>query len=229
MAWVKLDDQFFFRPRSRDAGKDGRALFFAGLCYCACNKTDGSIKASALPLVAGMAEVEQDIAHLLVDIGLWQLDGPDFVVVDYLKFNPSRAQLEADAAAAAERQSRARSRRDSQRDVQPSDAVSSSAPLPPPLPVESSSSSPTVSSDSRPDLWTKVAERRLQAAQARGVSVANPGAWKRKVAANARDELTGRLDELNRGFDLTESQLLDVLLSESNPPWLINCRKQEAS
>lgn len=226
MAWVKVDDQFFFKPRARQAGPDGRALFFAGLCYCAANRTDGRIVKEALPLVAGMAEVGQDIAHRLCDIGLWVEHDLEFEVIDFLKFNPSRAQLEADAAAAAERQakSRAKSRRDSQRD----DGMTSTAPSPLPSPSESSSSSSgQVNTPGLPEgLWMKVAEKQLAGTTSK---VSNPAAWKRKAAENARTDLGDRAVTLVENYDLTTSQLVDALLSPNNPLWLSGLRKKESA
>lgn len=221
MAWVKIDDQFFLKPRARRAGKDGRALFWSGLCYCAANRTDGVIVVEALPLVAALAEVEQDVAHLLVDVGLWDKRDGEFAVIDFLKFNPSRLQLEAESAAAAERQSRSRSRRDSHRD----NAVSSPAPSPVPSPDGNPPPSTTVTWEAPPSLWTTLADKKLALTTTKGLTVNNPGPWKRKVAENARTELASRAQELTEHFDLTESQLVDVLLSESNPPWLINHRR----
>lgn len=225
MAWVKVDDQFFFKPRARQAGPDGRALFFAGLCYCAANRTDGRIVKPALPLVAGMAEVGQDIALLLCDIGLWVEHDLEFEVIDFLKFNPSRAQLEADAAAAAERQakSRAKSRRDSHSDV----GVSATAPSPLPSHESSSSSSGQENTPGLPpSLWTRVAERQMAATSSK---VANPAAWLRKAAANARADLTDRAVTLLEHYELTDSQLIDVLLSPSNPAWLSGLRRKESA
>lgn len=222
MAWVKIDDQFFFKPRSRQAGKDGRALFWAGLCYCATNRTDGRIVHDSLPFIAAMAEVEQDIAQTLVNVGLWSSDDEGFEVIDFLKFNPSRAQLEADAAAAAERQARSRekSRRDSQRDSD----VSSTAPSPLPVPSHESSSSSSTGSTTLPaDLWMKIAEKQAQTTTSR---IANPSAWKRKAAKNAEADLSERAESLVSNYDLDTSKLVDVLLSPSNPQWLIHYRKQ---
>ncbi len=217
MAWVKLDDQFFFKERTREAGKDGRALFFAGLCYCACNRTDGRIKASSLPLVAGLAEVEPDIAHLLADIGLWATTEEGFEVIDYLKYNPSRAQLEADAAAAAERQSRAKSRRDSHRE----NGVSPPAPSPLPSPDTSSSSSST--SDLVPaEVWDGLAKRKL--GQAKGVN--DTKAWCKRVIENDRLEHGERAAWIYETYDITASQLVDVLAAGGTSPLLNNLRKR---
>lgn len=224
MAWVKVDDQFFFKPRSRQAGKDGRALFWAGLCFCAANRTNGRIVHGALPLVAAMAEVEQDIAHLLVNVGLWSKDDEGFEVIDYLKFNPSREQLDAERAAGAERQAQSRSRRESHRDI----AVTSTDPSPSPSPLEtSSSSSKNVNTPGLPDgLWTKVAEKQAQLTTS---TITNPAAWRRKAAMNAKVALEEEALSLVEHYDLTESRLVDALMEPGNPPWLIHHRRKASA
>lgn len=227
MAWVKLDDQFFFKPRARDAGLEGRAMFFAGLCYCACNRTDGRIKTSALPLVAGMAEVGQDIARLLVDIGLWVEMDDGYEVVDYLRFNPSRAQLEADAAAAAERQARSRSKsqRESRRDTESGGGVSSTAPSPLPSPIETSSSSSSVTQEGPPaEVWNLLAQKKLK--QAKGVN--NPTRWLSKVADNDREEMGPRAQELWDRYEISTSQLVDVLAAGGTSGLLNSLTKKNA-
>lgn len=222
MAWVKLDDQFFFKPRARQIGKDGRALFCAGLCYCAANRTDGRIVLGSLAFVADMAEVEQDIAHLLVDVGLWSKDSEGFEVIDYLKYNPSRAQIDAEREAAAERQARAKSRRESHRE----NAVTPTAPSPVPSPIDKSSSSSS-SSDSRlpAGLWMKVAEKQAQLTSS---TIANPAAWKRKAAANAQADLHEKAVSLVERYDLTTGQLVDALTLPNTPPWLAHHLRRTA-
>lgn len=126
MTWVKLDDQFFLNPKSVGAGKDGRELYLAGLCYCASQLTDGFIATNALPLVAASAGVKISQARVLERVGLWEEGIGGFWIHDYLKYNPTaksvrelrakkaeagakggkaaaeaRALAEADAAAAA--------------------------------------------------------------------------------------------------------------------------------
>lgn len=90
MGWAKLDDQFFDHPKARAAGKDGRELFVAGLCYSAGMLTDGHIPATALALVAAKAEVKPTVSKLLVAVGLW-LPHPTggYQINDYSDWNPS--------------------------------------------------------------------------------------------------------------------------------------------
>lgn len=129
MAWVRIDDSFLTNAKALAAGKDGRALIIAGLCYSAANLTDGFIADSALSMLAGAAEVKaKPTATLLVQIDAWHREGHScdrcppvpsgrYLIHDFLDYHPTRAQVEADREAGAERQRRSRvSRRDRPRD-----------------------------------------------------------------------------------------------------------------
>lgn len=235
MTWVKIDDQFFFKPRARQAGKDGRALFWAGLCFCAANLTDGAIVKPSLPFVAAMAEVEPDIADLLVSIGLWEDHGDRYVVVDYLTFQQSREQVIAEREAAAERKRRQRnrdsesqdmSRRDSHRDTRNGHAVSS----PPPVPVPTSESSSRRPGNSRgpvgpvdnPDddevsaaVWEQYAQLKLDRQPAGKVK--DPAPWKRTTIRNAQTELGDQARRWRSEFDVSDAQLAACLVDGKAP------------
>lgn len=88
MTWVKLDDQFFRNPKALAAGKDGRALYLAGVCFCAAQLTDGWLATEALPGVAADAGVKVSVARLLERVGLWEQGVGGFWIHDYLKYNP---------------------------------------------------------------------------------------------------------------------------------------------
>jgi hypothetical protein len=114
VTWAKLDDGFFRHPKARAVGKDGRALFAAGLCWCASHLTDGFIAAADLGLVAAEAEVRPKVtASRLVDVGLWHGPGHACVrcepcpagywmVHDYLDYNPTAEAAKAKRLARAE-------------------------------------------------------------------------------------------------------------------------------
>lgn len=90
MSWAKLDDGFFRHPKARAAGKDGRALFVAGLCWAASHLTDGFIAETDLGLIAAEAEVRPaPTARRLVEVGLWEPVDGGWAIHDYLDYNPS--------------------------------------------------------------------------------------------------------------------------------------------
>lgn len=109
MPWAQLDDEFFRHPKARAAGKDGRALYLAALCYSASQLTDGFVPHNALAVIAAEAEVRPSLARRLVDVGFWheaghgckacpQPQGDGWVIHDYLERQTSRAEVEAKRA-----------------------------------------------------------------------------------------------------------------------------------
>ena len=73
MTWIKLDDGFFMHPKALAAGRDGRDVYLAALCWSAAQETDGVIPALALPviaMIAGVTDTDQ-AASRLVEVGLW--------------------------------------------------------------------------------------------------------------------------------------------------------------
>jgi len=106
MTWVKLDDGFFTHPKAVAAGKDGRELYLAGLCYASANLTDGFIPTAAVAIVAAMAGVKVSVAARLVDIGLWKPEGDAYAIHDYAEHQRTRAQVLSERNAARTRKQR---------------------------------------------------------------------------------------------------------------------------
>ena len=228
MVWVRIDDQFFFKPRARQAGKDGRALFWAGLCYCAANLTDGVIVKPALPFVAAMAEVEPEIADLLVHTGLWLDHGDSYEVDDYLTYQQSREQVLAERIAAAERQRRSRAK--SRRDSQAGNGVTSRAPVPSPdkeLSRQSSSrnsrgTSPPVDNPGDDDVpaavWEHYAQLKLVSELRRKPdSITNETSWKRTTSRNAKTEHGDTAARWWAEYDISPQRLAECLIDGKAP------------
>lgn len=158
MSWIKLDDQFSINDKVLAAGKDGRELHISALCHCGRNLTDGFIDARMVRQLAAMFEVYdwETAVDALLDVGLWiEVEG-GYEIANYLEFNPTRAKVEAQREARAERQARWRAEhrrddgtfRDDDDDEEPDDDVDAtvthnvtryethqSRPLPVPVPV----------------------------------------------------------------------------------------------
>lgn len=99
MAWFKLDDHFGNHPKVNKAGNAATGLWVRCATYCAEYLTDGHIP----PEVARSYGKPREI-NALLDAGLWIQNGDGgYVIPDYLEFNPSRAQVEADRDAARQR------------------------------------------------------------------------------------------------------------------------------
>lgn len=233
MTWVRIDDQFFFKPRARQAGKDGRALFWAGLCFCAANLTDGVIVTPSLPFVAAMAEVELNVADLLVKVGLWAAHDHHYEVVDYLTYQQSRQQVIAEREAAAERKRRQRSRHESRRDSQNGHGGSSAHPVP----VPDELSRPSSSGNSRraatavenpeddgqaatvpPATWQRFAEIKLDSELRRKPgSINNETGWKRTTRENAEIEHRAQAARWWAEYDITPHRLAECLIDGKAP------------
>jgi len=146
MAWVRLDDHFDEHPKLAAAGALGIALWTTGLAYCNRNLTDGLIPSSIahrLISTEGLYDASgrelhcRDIAEQLVDCGLWERDGDDYRVHDYLEFQPSRDQVLEEREKARVRMQRRRS----SREVRANNKRSSDAPKPKPKPINHQTSS----------------------------------------------------------------------------------------
>lgn len=103
MSWFRLDDKFHNHPKVIDAGNAAIGLYVRCGTYCADHSTDGRVPEA----VARMYGTRKEIAQLLAS-NLWKKEGDEYVIPDYLAFNPSKERVVADRAAAAERQRVAR-------------------------------------------------------------------------------------------------------------------------
>lgn len=246
--WVRIDDQFFHNRKARAVGPEGRELFVASVCYSAMQLNDGQFVAEDLPVIAALAQVERSVADRLLAHEMWHPQGhdcpkcrsvgqtmpvpPGYIAVhEYLKTNPSRADVEAERAAAAERQRRSRekSRRDSHGTANGSHGVTSGAPSRPLTEFSSTSSSlATHDADHPPEeddeistgnvpaeTWKRYAELKLEREPAGTVRSAGP--WKRKTAATAKTEHGEQAERWWAMFDITARRLAECLIDGRAP------------
>jgi len=120
MAWVRIDDKFTEHPKLVQAGPLGVAMQIAALCYANRHLTDGELPANIvarfMPTVCYDPETGEeitwrDVADRLVEIGIWHKTDGGYLIHDYLEYQPSKADVEAERAAARERMARIRSKR----------------------------------------------------------------------------------------------------------------------
>lgn len=220
MPWVKLDDAFFTDEAAMAAGPDGRLLFLAGLCHASRNLTDGSIDKRALPSIAALAGADIAAADTLVDLGLWVDDGPSYRAPRYLDFNPSAETVRANRDAAAKRMAAKRSD-----EVRANTGRSSPTPVPVPSPMTSSSSSSATETGLPPGLWKKVAEKKAKASTK---PIGNLTGWLKATADNERDAHEDRAVWLWTEFQISESQLVDVILAGGSSPLLNSLPRRAA-
>jgi len=95
MPFLNLDDNFADH-RKVDALSDGAfRLHVSGLLYCARNKTDGHIPTDRVARL--MPKFKRSYLTELIDGQLWYTrPGDEYEVHDYLDWNKSREQIEAD-------------------------------------------------------------------------------------------------------------------------------------
>jgi hypothetical protein len=227
MPWVRLTDDWYDDPELLEAGPWAMVLWPFLISWCARNLTDGKVPSAQIPRLIDWgslgADAEQAIAPLVANGRLQEIAG-GYQITNYLTYQPSKAKVLSD-------RERDRTRKASQRgpaSVPPESGRNPDAPVPVPVPVPdttSSSSSSSTTETGLPDgLWTTMAEKKLTQAQ----GITSPGRWKRKVAENDRSdpELIARARLLLDHYDLTTSQLADVLVLGTNPPWLVHHRRQ---
>lgn len=99
MPWVRIDDLFPEDPKITGLSDRAFRVWLEGLAYCARQLSDGHIPASSVKTIRGTRKSVDE----LVNAGLWQQNGTGYVVQNYLKFNPSKAQVEARREAGAKR------------------------------------------------------------------------------------------------------------------------------
>lgn len=101
MPWVKIDEGMTEHRKLAELSDRAFRAEFEALCFANRNLTDGLITAK-------QARRWKRAAPELVAVRLWELDPEGFRIHDYLKYNPSRAQVEAARERARERMANAR-------------------------------------------------------------------------------------------------------------------------
>lgn len=105
MSWFKMDDQFPTHPKVMRAGPAAAWLYIAGGCYCTRHLTDGLIPRVVVPTLTILPK-PYALAAVLVAENLWNEHGDDYLVHDYLEFQPSREQVEKQREEARERRAK---------------------------------------------------------------------------------------------------------------------------
>lgn len=94
MTWVKLDDGFWMHPKILGAGNTATGIFARMLAYCGCYHTDGLVPTGVVPTIVGK---DTRAFEALTQTGLITvLESGGVVIRDYLDYNRSREQVEAD-------------------------------------------------------------------------------------------------------------------------------------
>jgi hypothetical protein len=103
MSWVKLDDGFADHPKVSDLSDAAFRLHITALCWIARQETDGVVSEKQARKMGAPRHIDE-----LVTARLWIQRTGKFEIKDYLKYNPSKKQLEAKRKATRERLQRFR-------------------------------------------------------------------------------------------------------------------------
>jgi hypothetical protein len=96
VTWGRLDDSFYDNPKVLEALEidvASIALHARAIAYAARHEKDGHLTQHAVcSLMPSPTERESAVAAL-VQTELWHENGQDYVIHDYLDYNPSREEL----------------------------------------------------------------------------------------------------------------------------------------
>lgn len=98
--FARVAINFYRHPKIRRLTKDAQHLYLASILHCVEFKTDGRFPADETPLLASVSRVRPSLADELVDVGVWQRDGDDVVIRDFLEWQSSAEQRNARSEAA---------------------------------------------------------------------------------------------------------------------------------
>jgi hypothetical protein len=116
MPWARFDDRYPSNRKVRPLSDAAFRLDVSAVCWSNENLTDGRIRGDELTLVADIRN-HPKAAEELVLRGRWLKTEDGWEIHDFLVYNPSRDQVLADRAKAAERQRRAREASKAKRDA----------------------------------------------------------------------------------------------------------------
>lgn len=109
MSWTRLDDKFDMNPKLVKAiglvGDSAGWMWVRAVCYCNNHLTDGRVPREVIPNLTSHRR-PYSVAKALVDCGVFDQEGGDFAVHDFLQWNDSRRQV-------LDKRETARSRKDS--------------------------------------------------------------------------------------------------------------------
>jgi hypothetical protein len=103
LTWVRLDDGFDEHEKVEGLSDAAFRLYIRALCWSSRQETDGKV-----PRRIAEKRGSKRATRELVEASLWDETGDDYMIRNYLEYNPSKAQLEAKRATTRERVSRHR-------------------------------------------------------------------------------------------------------------------------
>lgn len=108
MTWFKVDDSFYDHPKIFDAPDCAVALWVRAGCWSARNLTDGFVPAN---MPARLCDDPERAVRELIQRGLWKRVKGGYQFHDWSDYQPTRASVEEQRAAARERMRKLRAGR----------------------------------------------------------------------------------------------------------------------
>lgn len=128
MSWVKIDDRAPEHRKLLKAGAEAAWLWVCGLAYANRQlERDGRIPGEALQILYRFKAPEK-LAAQLVAVGLWEQDGEDYIIHDYLEWNHSAEEREAYKAKGRERAAKSYQTRKAKTPEEPQRVFAESSP-----------------------------------------------------------------------------------------------------
>lgn len=108
MTWARLDDSFYDHPKTLRLWARcpaAIALHVRAICWCAKHEKDGHLPEEIVNAISPVQSDRDEQIKALTETGAWhRTDEGDFVIHDYLDYNPSKEEV-------AERKKRDRERK----------------------------------------------------------------------------------------------------------------------
>jgi hypothetical protein len=95
MSWAKLSDDYHDNPKMVALGLTATGLHARSVSYCAKHETDGKVpKAWVAGQLSELKPAERRrVVGALIEHRAFSENGVSYIVNDYLKYNPSKAEL----------------------------------------------------------------------------------------------------------------------------------------
>jgi hypothetical protein len=200
MTWIRVDDHFADHPKVMALGRDrlsGLGLWHVAASYSARYLTDGYVPASFVK-----AQAPQRLIARMVEVRLFKVAGENYLLHDWLEYNPSREKVMGERQAAKDRMTAKRSP-----SVRPNNGATTvelpenlidPVPVPVPVPVPEILSNVSVTGM---EPWVEPAEVYLQRTRRRVLSQKERNWIEDLHARFSRKELARALQVVDPGPD----------------------------
>jgi hypothetical protein len=94
VSWFRVDDKAAFHKKVLKAHNDGFGALVRMGCWSSDHLTDGRI-----PIETALLIAPDDVLQRLCSVGFLESDGDDFIIHDFLDYNPTAEEVRADREA----------------------------------------------------------------------------------------------------------------------------------